>query len=268
MLLFALFAVSQTARAQEFVYSVSHVQQFGDPSDPSSVMAGYSGTGMTYGIAAWYDAVHVSDLVRDGVIVDEQIWEGYPSVFNVTSAPLLAGSVYDQYTYSILRIVFPYVCGVWYDAFGFSLYGYLPYEGGNQWPPFPAICLGVQLIYLGYTVAEEVASQPGQTCPDECGACKRDRRNRIIACGAIATGCEISAYLIYQNDVDNCNLQPNCDPANPAFNEAQCNTCMNNAQNKLIAATTICGTAGTSCFLTLPNCVGKKKADCSPFCTN
>jgi hypothetical protein len=179
----------------------------------------------------------------------------------------VAGSFYQQYTDSALRIVFPYICGILYDAFGFSAYSYLPYDDNNQWPPFPAICVAVEIIYLGYTLAEEVTAEP-PSCPDECAACKRDRRNREIACGTIATGCEVAAYLIYKNDVASCNLQPACDPANPAFDAAACNTCMNNAQNKLLAATAVCGTAATGCFLTLPNCVGKKKADCSTNCTN
>jgi hypothetical protein len=253
-LFFALLAFSQTARAQEFVYSVSHVEQFGDPSNPSSVMAGYSGTGMTYGIATWYNAIHVSTLERDGVIVDQQVWENFPSVFNATSAPLLAGSTYRQYTDTAVRIVFPYVCGVRYDAFGFSAYAYLSYGDGRQWPPFPAICVAVQIVFLGYTVAEQQASQPNQQCVDTCTPCKRDRRNRIIACSAVAGACETAAFVAYENAINNCNFQPFCNPANPAFNQAQCDNCRNAARNTLIAQTAACGGAATTCFLTLPDC--------------
>jgi hypothetical protein len=261
MLFFAFLALGQTARAQEFVYSVSHVQQFGDSGDPSSVMAGYSGTGMTYGIAAWYNAIHLSTLERDGVIVDQQVWENYPSVFNITSAPVVADSVYDQFTDSILRIVFPYVCGVWYDAFGFSLYSYLPYEDDNQWPPFPAICYGVELISLGFTQDTQQAKKTGE-CINTCDPCLRDRLKREIACSAIAGTCETAAYLAYKNAIDNCNLQPYCDPANPAFNQAQCDTCRNNAERDLIGRTAVCGGAATGCFLTLPSCFDKHR--CNP----
>ena len=259
MLFFALFAFSQTARAQEFVYSVSHAQQFGDPSVPGSVMAGYSGTGMTYGIAAWYDAIHVSTLVRDGAIVDQQVWESYPSVFNETSAPLVAGSFYQQYTDSALRIVFPYVCGILYDAFGFSAYSYLPYEDDNQWPPFPAICVAVEIIYLGYTLAEETASEPSKPCINTCDPCLRDRRNRIIACSAIAGTCETGAFIAYENALSNCSFQPYCDPANPAFNQAQCDNCRTTARNTFIAVTAACGSAATGCYVTIPSCIEKHR---------
>jgi hypothetical protein len=257
MLFFAFLAFSQTARAQEYVYSVSHIEQFGDTSDPSSVMAGYSGTGMTYGIAQWYDAVNVSTLERDGMIIDQQASENFPSTFNFTSTQVVAGSVYDQYTDSILRIVFPYVCGVWYDAYGFSAYSYLPYDDSNQWPPFPAICVGVELIYLGYTVAEEQGNPPQPKCTETCRPCKRDKLNREIICGAAATACEIAAYSAYQNGLLNCSNQAFCNPSSPMFNQQQCDNCKAAARNTFVAATAACGSAATGCFLTVPDCSGK-----------
>ena len=259
MLFFALFAINQTARAQDYVYSVSHVEQVGDPSDPGSVMAGYSGTGMTYGLAAWYDAVHVSTLERDGAIIDQQIYESFPSVFNETSAPLLAGSIYRQYTDSALLIIYNYVCGAgWYDAFGFSLGDNLPYGENIQWYPFPIppLCIANQLIYLGYTVAEEQASQPNQPCVDTCVPCKRDKRNKEIICGAGASECEAQAYLAYQSALSTCSNQGFCDPSSPTFDQQQCDTCRAAARNAFIDATAACPVS-TNCFLSVPDCFGK-----------
>ncbi len=149
MLLFALFALSQTARAQEFVYSVSHVQQFGDPSDPSSVMTGY------------------------------------------------------------------------------------------------------------YTLDEQQASQPNQPGVNTCDPCKRDALKREIACGAIAGTCEYAAYVAYKSKINDCKFQPYCDPTNPAFNQAQCDSCRTGARNTFLAATAACGSAATGCYLTLPSCFDK-----------
>jgi hypothetical protein len=267
MYFFALFAFSQTASAQEYVYGVSHVEQVGDPADPGSVMAGYSGTGMTYGLATWYNAVQVSTLERDGAIVGQQIYENFPSVFNVTAAPLLAGSVYRQYTDSILRIIYNNICGAgWYNAFGFSSGDNLPYGENNLWYPFPIppVCVANQLIYLGYTVAEEQASQPNQPCVDTCVPCKRDKRNKEIICGAGASECEAQAYLAYQSALSTCSDQGFCDPSSPTFNQQQCDTCRADARNAFIDATAACPVS-SNCFLSVPDCFGKVSCPNGPI---
>jgi hypothetical protein len=265
ILFFAFFTLNQTAHAQEFLYSIAHVEQFGNPSDPSSVMAGYSVTGMTYGMALWYNSIQVSTLVRDGAIVDQQVSENYPLTVNYTQAPLLAGSVYTQYTDTGAHVIDFFTCGVPWDAFGLSAYAYLPYDDSNQWPPFPSICIIEQFLYLGYTVEQAQGSQPTQTCVDTCSPCKRDRRNRFIVCATAGGSCGVAAYAVYANAVNNCENQAICNPASPMFNQQQCDNCKNSAENTFIAALTACGAAGTACILTLPDCsVGKQSCPNGP----
>jgi hypothetical protein len=256
MLFFAFLAFSQRARAQEYVYSVSNIAQVGLPSDPGGVMQGYSETGMTYGIAVWYNAVHVSILQRDGVTVEEAAYENFPSVFNYTSAPLQAGSLYQQFTESIVRAVSLCSSGLFYDPYGFSQWTYLPYGESATWAPRIAACINTDLIYLGYTEADE---QAYAQCQNTCDPCLRDRHNRELVCGTVATPCELEAWGAYSTAILTCDNQAYCDPANPAFDQAQCNACKNTAWNNLVTATDACGASATGCFLTVPSCALKHR---------
>jgi hypothetical protein len=264
ILCFAFFASHQTARAQEFLYSIAYLDQFGNPADPNSVMAGYSVTGMTYGMALYYNSVQVSTLVRDGVeVVAQGVSENFPYTVNYTAASIVPGSVYTQFTDTGTRIIDFVPCGNPWDAYGLSFYAYLPYSETNQWPPFPSICVVSQLLYLGYTAAQQQATQPNPPCQDTCKSCKRDRRNRFILCATAGGACGVAAYTAYAAGINDCENQAICNPASPMFNQQQCDNCKENKDLIFISALTACGAAGTTCLLTtLPDCsVGKNRCD-------
>jgi hypothetical protein len=260
LLFFAFFTLTQTAHAQEFLYSIAHVEQFGNPPDPNAVMAGYSVTGMTYGLALWYNAIQVSTLYQDSTIVDQQVSENYPATVNYTQAALVPGSIYTQYTDTGTHVIDFTLCGNPFDAYGLSNYAYLPYEDDHQWNPFPSICIIEQFLYLGYTVEQTQASQPNQPCVETCEPCKRDRRNRILICAGAFTVCELGFYQAYRNQLLTCDNNDFCRTSSPTFDRQKCDNCKQMAENTFIAqASTCAGGAALACFLTLPDCSLKDK---------
>lgn len=262
VLIFALCAFNQTARAQEFVYGFTGIGQSGY-QETGGVMFGYSATGATYGIALWYNVIHLSTLQRDGVTVDQVIVEGYPEVANFTVATIQTGSVYQQFSDHILRIVSIYFCGIPFDAYGFSYWVYSGHGEVDTWPPFPSICIAYTLLYLGYTVAQAQA-QGQATCTDTCTPCQTDRQNRIITCTTVATACELAAFGAYNSAMGSCNNQAYCNPENPSYNAQQCAECKNTARENLFIATAACGGTAVGCFLTLPDCGTKNTCPSGP----
>jgi hypothetical protein len=261
MLFFALFALPQIAFAQippQFVYSISHVQQFGDPADPNSVMAGYGVMGMTYHAAVFYNSLNVVSLYKDGQLVDQQPSENYPYTAAFSQAPLQAGSVYTQFNDSGVRLVVIQPCGIRYDWLGLINIAYSPFEGDTRWDPYPSICIVQQILYLGYTAAQQQATQANVKCQETCRPCKRDRRNKIIICAGAFTVCESAFFFAYQNALLACDNSPVCQIGNPAFNQQQCDNCKDMAENNFKSQAISCaGGSAAACFFALPDCSQK-----------
>lgn len=264
ILFIMFFVLPQAARAQGIIYSISFVEQVGDPADPSSYMAGYGVMGMDYVTATFYNSLNAVSLYKDGQLVDLETSENYPYTAAITAAPLQANSVYTQFNDSGVRIIYIDPCSIFYDYAGLSSYAYSPYDETYQWGTYPSTCVTDEILYLGYTVDQEQATQAKQPCMDTCSPCKRDRRNRFIICATAGGACGIAAYAVFANAINNCENQAICNPASPMFNQQQCDNCKNSADNSFIASMAACGSAATACILTLPDCSTKQSCPTGP----